>query len=43
MSNMTIEQALQILEHAASMAPMPKQAHIEVEFALKLIKEKLGC
>lgn len=39
---MTLEQALSIVEQASSQAALTKAAHIQVEQALKLIKEKLA-
>jgi hypothetical protein len=38
---MTPEQALSIIAQAAALAPLPKQSHIQVEEALKIISEAL--
>lgn len=38
---MDIEQALAVLEQASAQAPLPKSAHIQVEQALKVLKEAL--
>jgi hypothetical protein len=38
---MNLEQAIMILEQASAQAALTKAAHIQVEQALNLIKEKL--
>jgi len=38
---MSTEQALQLLAAAAALAPLPKQQHIQVEEALKIISEAI--
>jgi hypothetical protein len=38
---MTIDEALQIVAHVCSLAPMPKADHIRTEQALSLISEQL--
>lgn len=38
---MTTEQALSIIEQASALAPLTKAAHIQVEQALKVLREAL--
>ena len=38
---MTIEQAIQILDQAASQAPMDRKSHVMVQEALTIIKRAL--
>lgn len=39
---MTTQQALLILEQASAQAPLPKAAHIQIEQALRVLKEALA-